>query len=301
MESASSGIDLPGSIFNIAADFFRIKKGLLLTYDKNSESFYPFASTGIDNTSLHRCILNRRFLEEENILLNGTSIHVDFSRDFLKNYLSRRLWDVINTVTIIILNHNDNIIAVLLIFNSDISGNENFFESASVFIRLFSDNFAVSRSKIVSNLDTDAFLPNVDNKTAASETASYFDDSRFKDEFPVKSRMLIIRYSPLLEQIIKDLKDTDIFMLERDIYRVLKSMLNGQGCVYRLTDKRIFMTFISGINNDPSVFGNQIITSLMSLFGKKNFIKQPSVRLKDAALEKDSIEQTVLDFLDSDS
>ena len=299
MSSVSTGIDSPAVVYRIAMEFFRIESGLLLILDNSNDSFYPFASSGVDKTSLRRCIISKKALTENHIILNGTSVHTDFPKDFLKPYLSRRFWDVIENLSIVILNYNDSIFGLLFLFNSKASLNESFFESASVFIKLVSENFAVSRTRLVRNLDS-GNLPNISTFPEVPDLVSdYFSSDKLSKSLPVNARCVLIDYSSLINQIVKNTEFVDLFMIERDIFKVFNSMLNNLGCIIRLSDYRLFMLFLSGINNAESIFSNQISASLLSLFEKKVIINTPDVRLSDVTLAEDNLHSTIEDFINS--
>jgi hypothetical protein len=296
MNNISHGIDLPAEIFSIASDLFNISSGIFSTYDKSKESFFPFSSIGIDQTTLRRCIISRKNLEENNLIFTGDYLYSNVSKTFLKNLVSNRMWDLIENINLLLFNHKDSIFGIMIIFNSEIFDHPQIDEFSSQFIRHASDAFSLSRSKVINNLESLNSTPPVQISHAAEKAASDLENL-LKENIDTSFKAAVIDYSKMIDELIEHSPSLDIQVIERDILKMYSSMLNTNGYILRINNNRILIIFTSGIKNDNSIIKNQLVNSLISLFKSKRLLPRPDVFVDEIIFSKSSFTEKINSLL----
>ncbi|HAK44838.1 MAG TPA: hypothetical protein DCO79_02805 [Spirochaeta sp.] len=296
--SLTSGLELPSGIFSLAVNFFKIKSGIFLTFESDSGYFTPFSSLSIDETTLRRCRINIDVLKEHNLIFSGTTIHPSVSKDFLKDYISKRLWDTIDNLDMFIFSHHDKIFGLLIMFNLKISTNMQYIDFASFFTRKCSEKFFNSRAKIISRLPALPVSAPVTPKHAADIITEYFNQNDKEKTESVK--FVYVNYNSIINSLLEKDDSIDRHRIEDDIYKMYNSMLFEDSFIIKFRNGSLLLCFADGLNNDNSIVQHQMEASLISLFEKNSMLLSPIVRVMDWDLKKENLDKEIADFIASD-
>ncbi|MBI9106061.1 MAG: hypothetical protein JEZ04_04900 [Spirochaetales bacterium] len=284
----SHGIEVPAEIFSASIKFLQIESGIFLTYEKSTGLFSPFSSIGFDETSLRRCKISMETIKANKIVLNGETIHPSVPKGFLKNHLSKRLWDSINLLSVLVFSHHDDIFGLLFIINSTITETPGFTDSASLLIRNASEALFNSRSAVISNLETTEIGPPLNPKEAAVKIKMELMEISKSTTTSDSARLVFIDYSSIISSMKDFDSSIDDYVIERNIFKMYYSMLGGKGYIQRLSKHCIFLTFLSRFKVNTSIITNQLQASLLSLFEKNKLIGNPKIFVDEINLnEKD--------------
>jgi hypothetical protein len=300
-KSFTRGIELPSQIFSASIDFLDIESGIFLTYEKGSGVFSPFSSTGLDETTLRRCKISMNTLKENNLIFNGMVIHPSVNKDFLKNLLSRRLWDSIDKLTLLIFSHHDDVFGLLIIFNSTITEKPGFLDIASLLIRNSSEAFPKSRSTLIRNLQPKEISAPVPRAQSAEKIKKDLIELTIDTdaEFPSPIKIAYIDYGGIISSLSEYDMNIDLYAIEFNIFKMYNSMLGENGYIQRISDHCIFMAFLSNLNGNKSLIKNQLNTSLTSLFEKHKLINNPVIYVDDLDLSDNNFSDKLSLFLNS--
>ena len=298
LESLTNGIELPSQIFSLAVESFDLETAIFFTFDKSTETFIPFSSLNIDETSLRRCRLSFSLLRDKHLVFDGTDIHLNVDKSFLKSYFSTRLWDSIDKLDMLNFNFHDKLYGILAVINADCSANPKFFDFASFFTKKCSEHFYNSKSSLLSNLTPDqpAAPP------CSIDELDVIIEEKLKT-LPAQQistcKLIYINYKNILKQIIERNNSIDTFRVDNDVYKMFSSMLFGDSFIIRLVDSRLVLIFLSGLKSNNHIIENQMSTSLISLIGPETDIipEKPEIIVTDLESDSNEIHKTISDFI----
>lgn len=293
----SQGIELPSEIFSASIDALDIETGIFLTYEKTADLFVPFASTGMDETSLRRCKISMDVINENNLIFNGEIIHPAVKKTFLKNYLSKRLWDGINLVSVLVFSHHEDVFGLLLIFNSVITDKPGFTDLASLLIRNSSEAFSNSRSTLLRNLKSAEANAPLSRLESAGKISS--DLKELTSELKIEGTLKIafIDYSIIISSMKEFDEAIDEYAIEFDIFRMYSSMIGSCDYIQRIENHCIFLTFLSKMTGNTALLKNQLEASLISLFEKNKLISNPVISVDELDQSDDDFTEKLSAFL----
>ena len=296
--SLSTGIDLPSKVFSLAVSFFNLSCGLFLTYESDSGFFSPFSSLSIDETTLRRCRINIEVLKDNDLIFGGHTIYTDVPKDFLKEYISKRIWDTIENLDLFIFSHHDKIFGLLIIINPKINKDPQYIDFASFFIRKSSELFFNSRSKIINSLPATLLTAPVDLPDVPGVVSGKISD--FKEKDISSGKLIFIDYSNIISFILEKNNSIDRFRIDEDIYKMYNSMLFGSSFLIKIKEHRILLCLSSGINVNNTIIEHQMTSSLLSLFEGNDFINPPYANVISFECDNPELENDIHSLISND-
>ncbi len=290
----TTGMDLPSQIFSIAIHSFNFNSGLFLTFESDSNLFIPFASLGIDETSLRRCRIELKYIQENNLVFSGSEIYSGISKNIFKKYLSKRLWDTIENIDIMLISYHDIIFGLLLLFNSTTSENPKFKDFASLFTRKSSEFFYNSRSRIINTLPKPVDPPITVESFHETLTGRL---AKFSDKTFENTKIIFIDYKDIIDTLIENDETIDHFIVENNIFSMYNSMLFGSSFIIKITECRIVIVFLSGLTSNNSIIENQMTASLLSLFDKSKIFNKPKIVVSEIQTVGEDLADRINDFV----
>ena len=299
ISNLTTGIDLPSRIFSLAVEAFNIESGLFLTFESVTEYFIPFSSYEVDETTLRRCRISRSILEEHGLIFNGTNIHPSLSKDFLKNFLSKRLWDTIENLDMFVFCYHDKLFGLLLMFNMNINSNPQFFDFASFFTRKCSELFFNSRSKVINSLppaDSSSPVPVSELSSKIIDIFSTPDYSRLHT-----FKLVTIKCGDIVDKITRQNRTIDRFRIENDIFKMYSSMLFGNSFILKAEDCRIILCLTEDSKTNNLIIEHQMSSSLLSMLVNNQISEAPYVKVADFTLSDESLRSGIEKFISAGS
>ena len=291
LSGLSHGIELPAEIFSLSVRHLSVKSGLFLTFEKSNDIFSPFSSIGIDQTSLRRCKISTETLKDNKIIMNGETVHINADKTFLKGFLSKRLWDSIENLAVLVFSYHDINYGLLLIFNSEVSEKADFKDFASSLIKNTSETLHMSRSSVINNLDVAELPAPVDLSEASENITNYIETIDKKQKTTAK--LIFINYTSLIDSVTKLEKTIDFYVLERDIYKMYYSMLGSNGIIQRISSHSLLLLYLYSSDLDTSIILNQFQTSLLSLFKVNIQRETPDIIVKEVDLSEENCSESI--------
>ena len=262
--------------------------------------FTPFSSIGLDETSIRRCKISLNILKQKSLIFNGSTIHIDSDKSFLKEYLSSGIWDSIEKLDIFILNYHDNLYGLLLIFNSEDSSNKAFNDYASYFTSKAAELFYNSKSRLINNLAPQKKpappCSSKDLKAALLENINIFSESDYDS-----GKYIFINYKLFLDDIKNRNRSIDTYRIEIDLLNMFSSMLFGSSFIINIIDNRLLIVFLSGLSSNNKIIENQMLSSVISLLDNKYIPAsiKPEVVVNNLNCHFSEISEYIFNFLDS--
>lgn len=289
LNSSSTGLDFPGTLFKHLVDEFHIEKGALLLPQDNSP-YVPWAETGFDQTTLRRIRIPYSLVES---LKNGqfySFLELEKSDiESLKDYFSFREFSVTAKITIAPLFAEREIIALLFISKGEIADQSTGYKQK--ILKKLSDEAGPllfeKRGNIINKLEIMEF-----NENSVEETISRYIGKHKESVF------LLISVS--ISDFPKHFQDRNMsslsFRIKQDILRLVKTLISNKGEVYS-GDKDTLIIILKGERTvEAEMFVHQIGISMKYFFKITNSDYTPRFQVKKYPDDGKTAEELTSDF-----
>ncbi len=291
VRNLSGSLELPAEIFKAAREYFLIKSGIMLTFDSENEILHPFASTGIDQTSLRRCRISSEFLKKKNILMNGDSIFLNLQKSLFTDFFSKRQLDITESFNILVFMYQDKLSGIMIILDSPALRDSHFQEAAYFFISKTSEMMFKNRVNRIAKLSSAGNLPAIDFNDITSNVIDFYERNGI--ELHQEIKFTLIDYSGIIKSFESSNSLVDTFNIEKDITKLLFSMTTDKDCFLRVRGYRFFIGFFSGLRVTSDILRNQIKTAVYSVFDKNNIDSPPSVSIFQSNINAEELDNHI--------
>lgn len=261
--SLSGGIESIAELFSLVRDFFKLSKSAILLYDHLRMVFSPWASSGLDQTTLHRLRIPLGFNKNFNRVANGEVLIFNESGQIkeFNPFFSARENSAINQLIFVPFIADSKLIAVLLIIKMkgiiDLE-TPGILKEVSL---AAAPHIYQAREKKLGNLSGDG-------KTVTFESLQNRVDELI-DKCGKRNRSLVlIKIS--IEHITNTVKKynefIDPFRLKEDFLRITGSLLTDIGEVFRLDSNYLILLISEMQIMDPALLLHQLTISLGTFF-----------------------------------
>jgi len=261
--SLSGRIESVAELFSLVRDFFKLSKSAILLYDHLRMVFSPWASAGLDQTTLHRLRIPLGFNNNFNRVANGEVLVFKESGQIkeFNPFFSARENSAINQLIFVPFIADSKLIAILLIIKMETIIN---LETPGILKEVSlaaAPHIYQAREKKLGNLSGDG-------KTVTFESLqSRVDELIDKCEKRNRSLVLIkISIEHLINTVLKYNEFIDPFRLKEDLYRITGSLLADIGEVFRLDANNLILLVSEMQITDPALLLHQLAISLATFF-----------------------------------
>jgi len=290
LQLISAGIEFPSILFSHIVKEFHITKGALLLPQENL-SFVPWAETGFDRTTSRRIRIPEILLDgiKENESYNFIELK-NSEIDILKDYFSFREYSVTESVTIIPLIADDQIIAILLICSGDILNLSS--EAKLTIFNNLSDSAAPllfsKRESVFSKFELIT-----DNEVNIDKAVGKFINNQKNSSF------LLLSIS--LEEFIRFMRNKDsnaiAFRLKQDILRLVKTLIAENGEVINGTKDSLIILLKASRIAEAEMFVHQIGLSLSYFYKISTSDFKPDFHVKKYPEDGNTAEELTAELL----
>ena len=259
----SGGIESIAELFSLVKDFFKLSKSAILLYDPLRMVFSPWASAGLDQTTLHRLRIPRgvnmnfkRVAKGEVLIFNESGQIKEFN-----SFFSARENSAINQLIFVPFIADSKLIAILLIIKMEgiidleIPG---ILKEVSL---VAAPHIYQAREKKLGNLSGDSKI--ITFESLQSRVDELIDKCRKRN----RSLVLIkISIEHIIITVLKYNEYIDPFRLKEDLFRITGSLLVDIGEVFRLNSNNLILLISEIQIMDPALLLHQLTISLETFF-----------------------------------
>ena len=254
---------MTSELFSLIRDFFKLSKSAILLYDPLRMVFSPWASTGLDQTTLHRLRIPLGFNKNFNRVANGEVLIFKESGQIkeFNPFFSARENSAINQLIFVPFIADSKLIAILLIIKMDTIIN---LETPGILKEVSlsaAPHIYQAREKKLGNLSSTG-------KTVTSESLQSRVDELIDKCSKRKISLVLIKISieHLINTLLKYNEFIDPFRLKEDLYRITGSLLADIGEVFRLDSNNLILLVSEMQITDPALLLHQLAISLGTFF-----------------------------------
>lgn len=261
--SLSGGIESIAELFSLLKDFFKLSKSAILLYDPLRMVFSPWASAGLDQTTLHRLRIPLGFNKNFNRVANGEVLIFNESRQIKKfnSFFSARENSAINQLIFVPFIADSKLIAILLIIKMEALID---LETPGILKEVSlaaAPHIYKARENKLGNLSGDS-------KTVTFESLQSRVDELI-DKCGKRNRSLVlikISIEHMLNTVLNYNEFIDPFRLKEDLFRIIGSLLTDIGEIYRLDSNYLILLISEMPIMDPALLLHQLTISLGTFF-----------------------------------
>jgi hypothetical protein len=261
--SLSGGIESVAELFSLVRDFFKLSKSAFLLYDPLRMVFSPWASAGLDQTTLHRLRIPLGFNKNFNRVANGEVLIFKESGQIkeFNPFFSARENSAIKQLVFVPFIADSKLIAILLIIKMEgIIDPETPGILKEVSLAAAPHIYQAREKKL-------GYLSG-DGKTATFESLQSRVDELIDKCSKRNMSLALIKISieHMVNTILKYNEFIDPFRLKEDLYRITGSLLADIGEVFRLDSNNLILLISEMQITDPALLLHQLAISLGTFF-----------------------------------
>jgi hypothetical protein len=265
LRSLHGGVELPARLFTALASRLSIQKGAFLLYDPLRLVYAPWASTGYDQTTLHRMRIPLGANESWNALANGAPIVLADAQSLssYQQYFSSREFGTISRIVLTPFIAEEKLIAVILLTDASSP-----FEDDAALLQCLS-RLSATGSPLV-HAARAARLAQGGDRVPPQDAAPEDEASRFIASFdPSIPSVLLLGLSTdeYARKIIASHEHLDPFRLHEDIRYFIGSFLTDIGRVMSVRQGLFIVGLTQVAAIDVDLFLHQLTLFLHGLFG----------------------------------
>ena len=260
--SLSGGIESVAELFSLVRDFFKLSKSAILLYDPLRMVFSPWASAGLDQTTLHRLRIPLGFNKNFNRVANGEVLVFKKSGQIkeFNSFFSARENSAVNQLIFVPFIADNKLIAILLIIKMETIINLETPGILKEVSLVAAPHIYQAREKKLNNLG--------DGKIATFESLQSRVDELIDKCGKRNMSLVLIKISieHLINTVLKYNEFIDSFRLKEDLYRITGSLLADIGEVFRLDSNNLILLVSEMQITDPALLLHQLAISLGTFF-----------------------------------
>lgn len=261
--SSRNGMAVAASTFDAYRKQLRFEKGSLLLFDFERDVFFPWASYGLDQTTLHRLRLTMEDIHE--LFSEGIDSPVLFSTDIpgtLKPYFSLREFLHMNNVYMYPFTNDNKPVGILLVCN--LPDDDNCVHTVYEFMNktaphvesLLFDN----RETMLERLSSMYKEPHRDLDTEMNEFISVLKENKEHAMFILGS------FGEVIDRIAKTAGSADRYSIKSDILKITESLAGLHGRAVEARGDAILIMLRGNSLPDPELLFAQINFGITRLF-----------------------------------
>ncbi len=256
-------IEAPVRLFSILKKQLAITKGTILILDVDRNIYLPWASTGLDPTTMHRLRLTDKELRSLVISDNGNYRLVTGKQlDIFKPYFSIREFSILERVLLLPISYNHKPIAFLLMTDSllfEYGENEisEFFKKVHEPIRSL---IVASRQEKLERLQYNLYYSKANVLEELSKMVQY--------AYTAQKHLLTISLplDSIINHILETISDAEPYRVKEDVIKILASMIPGNGKVFPAKENNVILALSQKTTPNPKLLIHQMIFALKGFF-----------------------------------
>jgi hypothetical protein len=260
IEALPDGVELPSRLFSIVSAKLGVRKGALLLYDALRLVYAPWASTGFDQTTMHRLRIPLGANESFNALANGDPLILNDVEGY-QEYFSSREFSALARVLFAPFIASERLVGMLLL--TDIAGaaepDADMLECLREIVRAGSPRVDAARAKKLSAAGAAA----VQAPVSLEEQALTFLGPRGQSP----ALFLSLSVEDYAQRILAGHEHLDPFRLHEDLHYFLGAFVADTGAAFAVRPGRFIVALRSIDVSDMDIFLHQLTLHLDGLFG----------------------------------
>jgi len=289
----NDGIEMPGEMFDAFCQHLLVDTGSLLFLDQDTRMFAPWVSKGLDETTSHRLRLPLELIlsifdnSKDPVFLNNGD------KESFRNYLSIRLFDLTDTVTLIPIFSKDQLFGLIMVCDSRYSSDPGFPDYLKFASEIIGRSIEGSRFSSRSSLNLSLSTQIQDNNTILSIIDTHIQEALNKSE---RLTFIIFDINSIIQFIEEQHSGLDSYRIKKDILALLNTMIQGIGEVFDLADGKALLELFSKTPLKENLLLNQIQISIQSFFHHQDYF--PKIKATIKRIPDDGMESSILrDYL----
>jgi hypothetical protein len=257
------GMEAPLDLFRILQRSFQLTHSALLLFDPLRMVFAPWASAGLDETTLHRLRIPLGFNPKLNQVANGDLLILREEEDLadFSLFFSTREFASLSELAFMPLIFDQKLIALLAVSRMGLPLEGETAELLAQACRAAAPLIHRARElKLIRLKEGRSPEPRQDLQQALQDLQRKVESSRFP--------LVLIRVSlsRIVETILKKNSFVDDFRLQEDLVRIIASLLAGVGKVFKLDPKGLLLVIHRMPDADPGLLLHHLCLSLRGFF-----------------------------------
>jgi hypothetical protein len=263
-KALADGVELPSRLFTTLRKRLSITKGALLLYDPLRLEYAPWASYGLDQTTLHRMRIPLGASETFNALANGDPLEVTTpaQRTDFQRFFSSREFAVLEQIILCPYIFEDTLIGVLLITEV-----RHPFENTQALLSCLKE-VAADLSSLLQRAR--GSLMKLSQARATRPPATPEEQvARLLESRPAQGKKMLFLSLPLgpyISAIASSHEDLDLFRLREDVRNLLEAFLADLGVAIMLPGGSLLVCIQEMGREDIPLFLHQLRYFLGSRF-----------------------------------
>ncbi|HUI72058.1 MAG TPA: hypothetical protein VL354_16175 [Spirochaetia bacterium] len=263
-KALSDGVELPSLLFTCLRNGLSIAKGALLLYDPVRLEYAPWASHGLDQTTLHRMRIPLGANETFNSLANGEPLEVMSSgqRADFQRFFSSREFAMLERLTLCPYIFQDTLVGVLLVteMHPPFKDAAQLLQCLKEVARSVSPRFQKSRALLAAAGQTRKVRqPTTPEEQVAQLLASPTAQGK-------EMLFLSLSLGPYIREVLTAYEDLDLFRLREDVRTLLDAFLADVGVTIMIPAGGFLVCLQGARRDDIPLFLHQLRYFLASHF-----------------------------------
>jgi hypothetical protein len=236
-------IQLPAHLFSLLVDTLQIGKGAILLPDYEENLFVPWASTGMDATTLHRLRIPDEDIDA--IKARGPS-GIIWGQDEVRSfapYFSRREASQLEQLLLFPLVSGGGVQAVLLLLDTP------YFDHHSEFLRLILAAVGEPAAQLVQKQRL-RYSDVIRHAVVFRAIELPLVTERLADRAPRGVHLILLRLADIVSQVATANEHLDPYRVWQDILRIVASLFASTGSVCDLDKNQLLISLHGALEDD---------------------------------------------------
>ena len=252
-------IELPAHLFSLLVASLELRRSALLLPDYDEDVFVPWASNGLDATSLHRLripasdLLAAAKRSDAGLFWIGEQ-----SRDFAP-YFSRREATMLEHLLLVPLIYRSELQAVLLVTDTP------YFATHTEYLRIILAAVGEPAARIIQEQRI-AFFQQIRQSILFKTSEIGVVSARVVERSPTGLRLVLVELSDIVSQVASSNEHLDPYRVWQDVLRVVTALFASTASVCEADDHRALLLLHGQIDDDIELLTHHIAASLRRLF-----------------------------------
>ena len=276
-------------MFDVFCHHLLVDAGSLLFLDKDSRMFAPWVSKGLDKTSQHRLRLPLELVLSFFKKSNEPVFLVEGEKETLREYLSIRLFDITDSISLIPIFLENQLFGLIVIFESRYSSDPGYPGYLRFSSEIIGKSLEGSRFSSRSSLNTSLSTHSHDIDTILTMIDTHIQEALNKSE---RLTFIIFDINSIIQFLEEQRKGLDSYRIKKDILALLNTMIQGIGEVFDLPEGKALLELFSKTPLKENLLLNQIQISIQSFFHHQDYF--PKIKATIKKIPDDGMESSLL-------
>ena len=277
-------IQLPAHLFSLLVNTLQISKGAILLPDYDENLFVPWASVGIDTTTLHRLRIPDEDIDAIQARgLSGIIWGEDEVRDFAP-YFSRREASQLERILLFPFMNTGGIQAVLLLLETP------YFEEQSEFLRLILAAVGEPAAQVVQTQRL-RYLDVIRHSVVFKASELPVVTERLTERAPRGVRLILLRLADIVSQVATANEHLDPYRVWQDLLRIVASLFASTGTVCDLDQNQLLICLHGALEDDLELIVYHIGATIAELLPEVSDVPVLRFEFKEYPADGDDLLQ----------